>query len=279
MRMRVGISVRAGWMIATSPAWASTTVPMSLDQLTQASSDIVQAYVQSQVSEWNATHTLIVTVTTLAVSRVFKGNASSMVEIDQVGGTVGNRRMFVPGDITFQPQQAYILFLEPVPASSHYQVVGMTQGAYPVYQDSTTHQERVILPMSRQLEMKNQSVAAENPTGTFPVTGFHQYVANIVEAGIQIPHGLSMSVAILSTQSRGTGHLHIYAKTRTDMFPNKSLVIPAGTEVEGEAVLTNSIWTINWDELNVRGVHAQISAINRESEGSLRGRSLVIQVR
>ena len=196
MKMRVGISVLAGWMIATSATWASTTVPMSLDQLTQASSDVVQAHVQSQVSEWNATHTLILTVTTLAVSRVFKGNASSTVEVEQVGGTLGNRRMFVPGDITLQPQQAYILFLEPVPGSAHYRVVGMTQGTYPVYQDAATHQERVILPLSRQLEMKSQSAAAQDPAGTFPVTGFHEYVANIMEAGIQIPHGLAMSVAI-----------------------------------------------------------------------------------
>jgi len=119
----------------------------------------------------------------------------------------------------------------------------------------------------------------ENPAGTFPVTGFHQYVANIVEAGIHIPHGLSVPVAILSTESRGTGRLRVYGKTSTDLFPNKKLAIPAGTEVEGEAILINATWTIHWDELNVRGVHAQISAVNREFGGSLRGRSLVLQVR
>jgi len=73
--------------------------------------------------------------------------------------------------------------------------------------------------------------------------------------------------------------MHVYGKTTAALFPNKSLVIPAGTEVEGEADLTGAIWTIHWDELNVRGVHAPISATNQESEGSLRGRSLVLQVR
>jgi len=63
------------------------------------------------------------------------------------------------------------------------------------------------------------------------------------------------------------------------LFPNRKLIIPAGTEVEGEAVLSAAMWTIHWDELNVRGVHAPISATNQESEGSLRGRSLVLKVR
>jgi hypothetical protein len=201
------------------------------------------------------------------------------VEIEQLGGTVGNMRVFVPGDITFQPQGEYVLFLEPAPESSRYRLVGMTQGAYRVYQDATTHQDRVIVPSFPQLQMQIQAISAANPAGTLPLDVFHKYVTTIVDAGIQIPHGLALSVAIVSTESRGAGRMHVYWKTTTDLFPNKSLVIPAGTEVEGEAVRSSAMWTINWDELNVRGVHAQISAANQESEGSLQGRSLVLKVR
>ena len=127
--------------------------------------------------------------------------------------------------------------------------------------------------------MQNQLISAVNPAGTLPLDGFHKYVTTIVDARIQVPHGLALPVAIISTESRGAGRMHVYGRTTTDLFPNKSLVIPAGTEVEGEAVLNSAMWTINWDELNVRGVHAQISATNQESEGSLRGRSLVLKVR
>jgi hypothetical protein len=281
MKMRVGISVTvlAGWMMAISPARATTLVSMSLEQITQASSDIVQAHVVNQVSRWNDAHTQVLTITTMAVSQAFKGNAPSTVEIEQLGGTVGNMRVFVPGDITFQPQGEYVLFLEPAPESSRYRLVGMTQGAYRVYQDATTHQDRVIVPSFPQLQMQIQAISAANPAGTLPLDGFHKYVTTIVDAGIQIPHGLALSVAIVSTESRGAGRMHVYGKTTTDLFPNKSLVIPAGTEVEGEAVRSSAMWTINWDELNVRGVHAQISAANQESEGSLQGRSLVLKVR
>jgi hypothetical protein len=73
--------------------------------------------------------------------------------------------------------------------------------------------------------------------------------------------------------------MHVYGHTTSDLFPNKNLVIPAGTEVEGEAVLSGGTWTIHWDEVNVRGVHAQISATSEEPAGSLRGRSVVLNVR
>ena len=86
--------------------------------------------------------------------------------------------------------------------------------------------------------------------------GFHKYVATLVNAGIQIPHGLNMPVSIAYTESRGAGRLHVYGKTTAQLFPNKNVVIPAGTEVEGEAVLGGGSWTIHWDEVNIRGVHA-----------------------
>ena len=279
MRLWILTAVLAGWGMAASPVGGTTLVSLSLAQLTQASSDVIRASVRNQVSGWNAAHTQILTITTVAVSQVFKGTASSTLEIEQVGGTVGNVRVFVPGDITFQPQGEYVLFLEPVPTSSRYRLVGMTQGAYRIYQDASTHQDRVILPAFSPVQAQMQSSVAANPLGTLPLEGFHKYVATIVEAGIRIPPGLALSVAITSTESRGAGRMAVYGKTTTDLFPNKNLAIPAGTTVAGIAVLRNATWTIHWDELNVRGAHAQISATSQESEGSLRGRNLVLNLR
>ena len=56
-------------------------------------------------------------------------------------------------------------------------------------------------------------------------------------------------------------------------------MIPVGTEVEGEAMLSGGSWTIHWDEVSIRGVHAEISATSTESEGNLRGRSVILNVR
>lgn len=266
-----------GIMLATLPARGTTMVSMSLEQLTEASSDIVQARVVNQASGWNATHTQIVTITTMAVSQTLKGNASSTVQVRQLGGTVGNLHVSVPGDVVFRPQGEYILFLEPADGVN-YRVVGMSQGAYPVYQDGTSHDERVVLPLN-QARLQSFPGGAGSPAGTVPLVGFHKYVATLVNAGIQIPHGLTMPVSIAHTESRGTGRMRVYGKTTAQLFPNTNVVIPMGTELEGDAVLSGGSWTIHWEELSVRGVHTQISAVNRQMSGSLRGQNVIVSVR
>jgi hypothetical protein len=279
MKIRVWVlaAVWVGALAAISPARATTMVSMSMEQLTQASSDIVQARVVNQVCAWNATHTQIVTITSLAVSQSLKGNASSTIQVQQLGGTVDHVTQSIMGDVSFRPQSEYVLFLEAA-GDSTYHVVGMSQGAYPVYEDATSHDERVVLPVN-QGPVQSLVSGGGNPAGTVPLGGFHKYVATLVNAGIQIPHGLSLPVSIAYTESRGIGRLHVYGKTTAQLFPNKNVVIPAGTEVEGEAVLAGGSWTIHWQEVNIRGVHAEISATSNESEGSLRGRYVILNVR
>ena len=67
MRIWLSLAVLAGGMMAVSPAPATTLVSMSLDQLTRASSDIVQAHVVNQATVWNSAHTQVLTITTFAV--------------------------------------------------------------------------------------------------------------------------------------------------------------------------------------------------------------------
>ena len=260
-----------------SPVGATTMVSLSMEQLTQASSDIVEGQVASQISEWNAAHTQIVTITTFKVVQTLKGRAANNLRVRLLGGTVGHVTVTVPGQVTFRPKREYILFLEPADDAT-YHVVGMIQGAYPIYRDVTANEERVILP-SNLSYVQSVVGGAGDSAGTVPLLGFHKYVATLVGAGIHLPRGLRMPVAIASTESRGVGRLHVYGKTTAQLFPTKSVVIPAGTEVEGEAVRSDGSWTIYWDEVSVRGVHAPISAISHEAEGSLRGRILILSVR
>ncbi|MGO8819066.1 MAG: hypothetical protein ACLQVG_30870 [Terriglobia bacterium] len=276
--MRVLVLATSLAIVANPAAWATTMVSLSMDQLTQSASDIVRAHVVEQASGWNAARTQIVTITTFAVSQTLKGNASPTVQVRQLGGKVGNITVSVPGDISFRPQREYILFLEPAGGSPNYNVVGMAQGAYPVYQDPISHDERVVLPPG-QSQIQRVMSGGGRPAGTVPLLGFNKYVATLVNAGIQIPHGLSIPVSIASTESRGTGRLHVYGRTTAQLFPNKNVAIPVGTDVEGEAILSGGSWTIHWDEVSVRGVHATISAVNEEAEGSLRGRSVILNVR
>jgi len=278
--MKIEAWILTLWIaIAVTPSIRATTlISMSFSQLTQASSDIVRAQVVGQTSRWNQDHTQIVTVTTCEVKQTLKGHVPSSIEVEQPGGRVGNVGMLVPGSASFLPESEYVLFLEPPAEGSAFRLVGMAQGAYRVYQDALTHEARVILPLN-QWRLRNAMMGAGNPAGTVPLLGFHKYVATIVDAGIHIPHGLVLPVVIVSTESRGTGRLHVNARTTSDIFPNANLVIPVGTIVEGDADRVGGQWEIHWDEVNVRGVYAEISASSQEPAGSLPGRSVVLNAR
>ena len=277
MKILVLAAVLFSTLGETASLRATSMVSMSMEQLAQASSEIVQGQVVSQFSAWNSTHTQIITTTTVAVTQSLKGNALTTVEIHQLGGTVGTVTVTVMGDISLRDRGEYVLFLEPDNVDG-YRVVGMSQGAYAVYEDASAQSEHVILPMS-QAGIQSLVRGGGNPTGTVPLAGFHKYVASIVAAPVQIPHGLRLPVAIAYTEARGTGRAHVYGKTTAQLFPSPTVVIPAGTEVEGEAILSAAGWTIHWDEVNLRGVHAEISATNMESEGTLRGRHVILNLR
>src|SRR5579863_374847 len=193
------------------PGGATSMISMSMEQLTQASSDIVQARVVNQVSQWNTDHTQIETITTLDISQTLKGNATSTIQVRQRGGTVGPVTQSVMGDVYLRAQGEYVLFLEP-DTNSNFHVVGMSQGAYPIYEGAASNDARVVLPMN-QSWIQSLVAGGGNPAGTVPLIGFHKYVAAMVNAGIEIPHGVNMPVSIAFTESRGAGRAHIYGKT------------------------------------------------------------------
>ena len=186
-KILIRLAILAVALGPAAPARATSMVSMSMEQLAQASSDIVQARVVSQVSGWNATHTQIETITTLEVSQTLKGSAASTIQVRQMGGTVGPVTQTVMGDVYLRAQGEYVLFLEP-DNNSNFHVVGMSQGAYPIYENADSHDERVVLPVS-QAAIQSLVAGGGNPAGTVPLAGFHKYVATIVNAGIQIPHG------------------------------------------------------------------------------------------
>ncbi len=93
-----------------APCGASSLMRLSMEQLSQASTEIVRAQVTDRESRWNASGTQIETVTTLLVSQVVKGLPKSAVAVQQFGGTVGNVHQFVAGSVQFEPQAEYVLF-------------------------------------------------------------------------------------------------------------------------------------------------------------------------
>lgn len=269
-----------GMWVAT--AHGTTLVRLSLEQLSQASTDIVRGHVVSQESQWNPEHTQIVTLTTVAVDQAMKGHPPATMVIEQLGGTVGHIRSRVAGTVNFLPQGDYLLFLEPAAAnSSRYLPVGMMQGAYKIYRDAATREERVTQPPGGFFyDARGSAGGAKTSDETIPLAQFRTQLSTALAAPVAIPRGTSIPLAIESTESRGVGRLRVTGRTARDIYPNSKAVIPAGSTVEGTAQLASGAWKIHWTEVSVRGARIAISANSEEPRGeSLRGRSLWINVK
>jgi hypothetical protein len=255
---------------------------MSLDQLAEASTEIIRAHMVSQQTVWNPQHTRIYTYTTLALDQTYKGDPPSLPVIQQPGGTVGKTRVFVAGTVQFHAQTGYLLFLERSSAdSSKFLLVGMVQGAYRIYRDEKTQQEKLILPLGS----LTRGVPASGPGSILagPAVPVHQFQKDIsasLSSPLTIPRGTAIPVAIKSAQFAGLRRMDVRGRTTTDLFPNSGLVIPAGSAISGLAERVGDSWTISWTEVSIRGRRVLLSARNMEpAEKALQGRTLVVNVR
>jgi len=265
-------------------ARASATT-MRLEQLVQASTDIVRGHVANQESRWNETNTQIVTLTTIVVDERIKGRAPATVVVEQPGGTVGDMRSDATGTVRFQEGGDYVLFLEPAKLNpSRRTVVGMIQGAYRIYRDATTNEERVIQPSSKSVERDEARVsepAAEPPAGaeTIPWNQFSQQLSAALAAPLVVPRGTSIPIVIETTEFEGVGRMRVVGRTTATLFPNSTTAIPAGSTVEGSAQRWQGAWKVYWTQVSVHGVSIPISGSSEEFSEALRGRSMMVRVK
>ena len=233
----------------------------------------------SQESRWNPAHTHIFTTTTVAVDQALKGNVEPEVVIEQLGGKLGHRREYVAGTVHFFPQASYWLFLEPAAAGTgRYMVVGMAQGAYRIYQDPATREERVIRPFGG---VFYGTRGATQPTASVaPLVQFRQEVSQALEAPLVIPKGTSLPVLIETARTRGVGRMSVLGRTTADVYPSRTVVVPAGSEVEGTAERVADTWRILWTDVWIRGARIAIAGAGSEPAAEhLGGKMVVIRVR
>jgi hypothetical protein len=293
MKMRiVFFAVFAAVLIAAS-AFATTLVRMSLAQLTQAATEIVRGHVTSQQTAWNPRHTRIYTYTTFALEQTYKGNPPSSLVVQQPGGTVGNVHVFVAGTIQFHPQSSYVLFLERSAAdSSKFLPVGMMQGAYRIYRDAGTQEEKLILPLGSLALGDAAAVPDRQPAGgerrygpdiagpTVAAPEFRRDVSAALTRPLTIPRGTAIPVAVKSAQVVGVRRMDVLGRTTADLFPNASLAIPAGSTFSGRAEREGNSWRISWTKVSIRGRQILLAARSTApAVGSLQGRLLVVDVR
>jgi hypothetical protein len=117
---------------------ATTVVPMSIERLTQASTDVVLARAEDAWTEWNAAHTLLHTITRFRVARSIKGHATSTMLVRQLGGRAEGIEQKVAGVRSWRPGEEAVLFLRPSKEQSGaYAVTGLMQGNFRVLREGS----------------------------------------------------------------------------------------------------------------------------------------------
>lgn len=282
--MRILIPALAGFfgLLASVSAPATTLVHLSLEQLSQASSEVVRARVVGQESGWNSSRTQILTVTTVEIERTFKGMPRRTLVIEQPGGSAGNVRVRVPGTVIFKPGGSYYLFLEPAgEIPSVHRLVGMAQGAYRIYRHPQTGEERLVRPFGRFFyRSREKRPGATRRAQTISNREFRRELSAALAAPIAIPARTSIPMIVRSSEPQTAETLRLSARTAAAVYPSRTAIVPAGSLVQGTARLVSGTWKIRWSQVWIHGQRVDISAINEEPAGGpLQGRLLLVQVR
>jgi hypothetical protein len=202
--------------------------------------------------------------------------------VQQPGGKIGRVQVFVAGTIQFHAQAGYVLFLERSAADpSKFLLVGMMQGAYRIYRDAQTQEEKLILPLGSLTRGVPASGAGSVIAGpAVPAPQFQREVSAALSSRLTIPRGTAIPVAIQSAQFVGARRMDVKGRTTSDLFPNSALVIPRGSAISGMAERSGDSWKISWTEVSIRGKQVLLSARSTEpAVGSWQGRVLVVNVR
>ena len=124
-------------MLSTRIAFGTTMVKMSLAQMTQSASLVVEGKVVGKQSRWDEAHRYIITEVSVAVSQTLKGKVVSPVTVRVLGGEVAGVGLFVAGSPSFEVGQEVLLLLETHPTRD-YRVVGFHQGKYDITVEQQT---------------------------------------------------------------------------------------------------------------------------------------------
>lgn len=118
---------------AMTAAIAGTLVPLSVEKLTRASSQVLLARSADSWTEWNPRHTLIYTITRFQIERALKGDSEESVLVKQLGGRAEGLEQKVSGVRHWQSGEERVLFLRPSnDRPGAYVVVGLVQGDFKV---------------------------------------------------------------------------------------------------------------------------------------------------
>jgi hypothetical protein len=115
-------------------AQATTMIPLSINQLVDASDEVVKGTVTEVWTEPDSKTGMVWTYAQIEVSKSLKGTPGSIVIIEQPGGTWGTKIASVEGVARFSIGEEGYFFVEHLD-SGHNVSVGMSQGKFNIIMD------------------------------------------------------------------------------------------------------------------------------------------------
>lgn len=139
------IAVFLPFMVSSSNLSAATVLPLDLDSLVKQSWVIAQVTVGNLQSFSTGTpiSSPIATRVTFVIERVYKGQVSGSADIDFLGGTIGTRKVSIPGMPQFKQGQRLIVFLANPTEKRVSGTIGLDQGILRIVYDPQTGTDRV----------------------------------------------------------------------------------------------------------------------------------------
>jgi len=119
---------------------------VSPQQMGDEAALVVRGEVSGVRSFWNATHTKILTETTVSVDETYKGAGVSAARILQLGGVADKIRMHVHGALSWRTGEEVVVFLDRLDSGA-YRVTGFSQGKFNIERDPATGDAFITRPM------------------------------------------------------------------------------------------------------------------------------------
>ncbi|MBA4136458.1 MAG: hypothetical protein C0518_03990 [Opitutus sp.] len=131
-------------LAVTAPLRATTVVPPVFDQLVNESDYVVRAVVESVRAEYRdgPQGRLILTKVRLRIRETAAGQPPAIVELEMLGGRIGDDRLIVNGAPVFRVGDEDFLFVRDN-GRTITPLVAMMHGRYPVHRDPVTGREFV----------------------------------------------------------------------------------------------------------------------------------------
>ena len=131
-----------GLTISATVTLAAVMPARSLEELANEATDICVCRVVEQQSQWDAEQNMIVTIVTLQAEERLKGSGGDQLQVEALGGIVGDKGLKVTGAPVFEQGERAVLFLKAADNDRHH-VVGWAQGKFTIRTDPNTGEEQI----------------------------------------------------------------------------------------------------------------------------------------